>query len=174
MLTDEQIFDIIDGYANQELLRHHANLLENSSEYKTYFEELESLHLELSALKIEKPSTQFTENILSKLSFEFEKTAVPLIKRKSWSNQLIYIFVGIIASVLAVLTIGLLSDFQLNPSTTKVPYIRIINDSLLSLMLFLKNDFLKIAVVINLIVLLMIFDKKVLKPYFINRKITLG
>lgn len=173
MFTDEQIFDIIDGCANQELLLNHASLLENSSEYKTYFEELESLHLELSTLSIEMPSAQFTENILSKLNFEFENAAVPLIKRKSWSNQLIYIFVGIIASVLAVLTIGLLSDFQLNPSTTKVPYFIIIHESLLSLMLFLENDFLKIAIIINLTVLLIIFDKKVLKPYFIDRKITL-
>lgn len=174
MLTDEQIFDIIDGCANQELLLNHASLLENSSEYKTYFEELESLHLELSTLSIEKPSAQFTENVLSKLNFEFENAAVPLIKRKSWSNQLIYIFIGIIASVLAILTIGLLSDVQLNPSTTKVPYMSIINDCLSSLILFLKNDFLRIAIIINLIVLLMIFDKKVLKPFFINRKITLS
>lgn len=174
MLTDEQIFDIIDGCANQELLLKHTYLLENSSEYKSYFEELKSLHLELSSMKIETPSAQFTENILSNLSFEFEKVAVPVFKRKSWSNQLIYIFIGIMASILTVATIYIFSDFEPSTSATEIPRLVMFNNWLATLTFFLKNDFMKMAIAVNLMILLLIFDKKVLKPYFINRKITLS
>jgi hypothetical protein len=48
------------------------------------------------------------------------------------------------------------------------------NNWLATLTIFLKNDFMKMAIAVNLMILLLIFDKKVLKPYFINRKITLS
>ena len=80
MLTDEQIFDILDGCASKDILSQHQNLLSESVEYKAYFEELEAVHFDLADLKIEKPSPKFTENLLANIAY------APT-KKKSWSSK---------------------------------------------------------------------------------------
>lgn len=163
MLTDEQIFDILDSCASKEILSQHQNLLSESAEYKAYFEELEAVHFDLADLNIEKPSAEFTENLLANIAF------AP-VKKKSWSSQLTWIFLALM-SVFFVVTIGL-AVFYFSNSTSAIEIPRVNN-------LEVVNDFstdmlVKVILLINLIVLLAIFDKKVLKPYFMNRKVRLS
>jgi len=163
MLTDEQIFDILDSCASKEIWVQHQNLLSKSAEYKTYFEDLEAVHLDLVALPIEKPSAQFTENLLANMAY------AP-VKKKSWSSQLTWIFFAVM-SVFFVVTIGLtLYYFSNSNSAIEIPRVNnldVVNN-------FSTDIFVKIFLLGNLIVLLAIFDKKVLKPYFLSRKIRLS
>lgn len=163
MLTDEQIFDILDGCATKEILTQHRNLLSVSAEYKTYFEDLEAIHLDLLTLPIEKPSTQFTENLLVNCAF------APL-KNKSWSSQLTWIILAIM-SVFFVGTISLALFYFSNSNSAieipKVNNLKVINT-------FSTEILVKGLVLVNLIVLLAIFDKKVLKPFFLNKKMRLS
>ncbi len=163
MLTDEQIFDILDGCASKDILSQHQNLLSESVEYKAYFEELEAVHFDLADLKIEKPSPKFTENLLVNIAY------APT-KKKSWSSQLTWIFLTAM-SVFFVVTLGLaLFYFSNSNSAIEIPRVNnleVVNN-------FSTDLLVKLILLINLIVLLVIFDKKVLKPYFMNRKVRLS
>ncbi len=163
MLTDEQIFDILDGCASKDILSQHQNLLSESVEYKAYFEELEAVHFDLADLKIEKPSPEFTENLLANIAY------APT-KKKSWSSQLTWIFLTVM-SVFFVVTLGLaLFYFSNSNSAIEIPRVNnleVVNN-------FSTDLLVKLILLINLIVLLVIFDKKVLKPYFMNRKVRLS
>lgn len=163
MLTDEQIFDILDGCASKDILSQHQNLLSESVEYKAYFEELEAVHFDLADLKIEKPSPKFTENLLANIAY------APT-KKKSWSSQLTWIFLTTM-SVFFVVTLGLaLFYFSNSNSAIEIPRVNnleVVNN-------FSTDLLVKLILLINLIVLLVIFDKKVLKPYFMNRKVRLS
>lgn len=163
MLTDEQIFDILDGSASKEILTQHQKLLSKSAEYKTYFEDLASVHFNLIDLPIETPSAQFTENLLANIFY------AP-VKKKSWSSQLTWIFF-VIMLVFFVGTICLtLFYFSHSNSAIEIPsvnHLEVVNT-------FSTVLLVKIFLVGNLIVLLAIFDTKVLKPYFLNKKLRLS
>lgn len=163
MLTDEQIFDVLDGCASKEILAEHQNLLSESAEYKTYFEDLEAVHFDLIALPIEKPSAQFTESLLANIAY------VP-VKKKSWSSQLTWMFLAMM-SVVFVGTLSLtLFYFSNSNSAIEIPrvnHLEVVNN-------FSTDTLVKVLFLVNLIVLLAIFDKKVLKPYFLNKKIRLS
>ena len=163
MLTDEQIFDILDGCTTKEILTQHRNLLSVSAEYKTYFEDLEAINLDLLALPIEKPSVQFTEILLANIDY------APL-KNKSWSSQLTWIFLTIM-SVFFVGTISLaLFYFSNSNSAIEIPKVNNLN----VINTFSTEILVKVLILVNLIVLLAIFDKKVLKPFFLNKKMRLS
>ncbi len=163
MLTDDQIFDILDGCASKEIFAQHQNLLSESTEYKTYFEELEAVHFDLIALPIEKTSAQFTESLLANIAY------TP-VKKKSWSSQLTWMFLALM-SVLFVGTISLtLFYFSNSNSVIEIPRVNnleVVNN-------FSIDMLVKVILLVNLIVLLVIFDKKVLKPYFLNKKMRLS
>ncbi len=163
MLTDEQIFDVLDGCASKETLAQHQNLLSKSAEFKTYFEELETVHFDLVALPIEQPSTQFTENLLANLAY------VP-VKKKSWSSQLTLIFFALM-SVFFVATISL-ALFYFSNSNSAIEIPRVNNLEIVNT--FSTDILVKIFILGNLIALLAIFDKKILKPYFLNKKMRLS
>ncbi|MFN3487633.1 MAG: hypothetical protein ACK4YV_00790 [Emticicia sp.] len=163
MITDEQIFDILDGCASNETLKQHQNLLSESAEYKTYFEDLEAVHFDLIALPIEKPSAQFTEKLLANFAY------AP-VKKKSWSSQLTWIFFALM-SAFFVATISItLFYFSNSNSAIEIPrvnHLEVVNN-------FSTDMLVKIFLLGNLIALLAIFDKKVLKPYFLNKKMRLS
>ena len=162
MLTDEQIFDILDGCATKEILSQHRNLLSVSVEYKTYFEDLEAINLDLLALPIETPSTQFTEILLANIDYA-------QVKKKSWSSQLTWIILAIM-SVFFVGTISLaLFYFSNSNSAIEIPKVNNLN----VINTFSTGILVKALILVNLIVLLAIFDKKVLKPFFLNKKMRL-
>lgn len=167
MLTDEQIFDILDEVASAETFQMHNHLLVNSIEYQRYFKEFETLHLDLMALPIEKPSAQFTENTLVNISYT-------TVKKKSWSNQLIFGFIATLFGILIVVSIFVFFDKSSTVSNLSEPQQQVFNRWFELVSLSLTDGFIKVAIVINLIVLLMIFDRKILKPYFNHRKITLS
>lgn len=167
MLTDEQIFNILDGCADAELLEEHVHLMVHSLNYKQYFKELQSIHLDLAAMPLEHTSADFTENVLA--AIPAEKPVLVLVRKRMWSSKLTFVFFG---TMIAVLLIAISIAIFYQPSTEMT--VEQPNIILKELNGFLAQHFTKLAVLLNLIVILVIFDKKVLKPYFKHRKITLG
>ncbi len=165
MLTDDQIFDILDGIATEEVQQEHRQLLTHSLDYKRYFQEMETLHIDLATMAIEQPSLQFTENVLANIHFESQ-----LVKKKSWSNQLTFISFG----VMAVILLGVFIFAFIYLSSSKTVIDEPTSHWFETTNTFLTDTFVKIAVLANLIVLLVIFDRKVLKPYFNHRKMRLS
>lgn len=167
MLTDEQIFDIIDGCASAELMQLHSHLMNNSLEYKQYFNELEAIHLDLAALPLEQTSVNFTEKVLAYIPEE--KIVVIHARERVWSRKLTYIFGGTMVAMFLI-AVGIIIAFQSASDVTgNSPDIFSKYVSTLQVQYFTK-----IAVLLNLIVILVVFDKKILRPYFRHRKVSLG
>lgn len=151
MITDEEIFDIIDGEANQNLLAKHNELIAVSQEYKIRFDEFEKIEAMFSTLKIESPSNQFTDNIMGKLSVE---------KSPVYAKKLLKIpfyFLGFLIFLMAILVIFAL---KLNyNSNSKYDF---------SFGIKPNNFFIfkQILLIINGLVFLLVLDKWVIKKYF--------
>jgi hypothetical protein len=167
MLTDEQIFDILDGNANAELLHQHTQLLADSIVYQQYFSEFAALHADLADMPLEKPSADFTTNVLAALPVE--KPVFVSAKKRVWSAKFMYGFLGTMIGIL-VMAIGVAIFYQ--PSTeTNVEQPNQIFELFNS---FMTSYFTQIAVLLNLMVMLALFDRKVLRPYFKQRSMRLG
>ncbi len=167
MLTDEQIFDILDGCADAELLQKHTQLLAGSVVYQQYFNELAAIHFDLAEMPLEKPSANFTDNILAALPAE--KPVFVFVKRKTWSTKFMYGFFG---AILCVLVMTILTTIFYQPSA-ETPVVQT-NQVFEVFNSFMTSYFTQIAILLNLIAMLVLFDKKVLRPYFKQRSITLG
>ncbi len=150
-LSDEQIFDILDGFAEVEIQQKHRDLLQNSIEYRQYFDEIQALHLQLSDLTIEQPSAEFTKNVIGQVAFK---------KANNWSLKWI---LGLGISMIGLIIMIIAFSFN---TTLPSEYQFITN-------LFLNQYFLNIILLVNGISLLLLFDKKILKPYFERRVVGL-
>ena len=167
MLTDEQIFDILDGCADAELLKQHTQLMANSGAYQQYFKELEAIHIDLTGMPLEKVSANFTNNVLAALPSE--KPIFAFVKKKTWSTKWTYGFFGTMIGV--VLATILVAIFYQPTAVTTVEQ----PDQVVELFnSFLTSYFTQIAILLNLIAMLVLFDKKILRSYFKQRRITLG
>ncbi len=90
-ITEEEIFDILDGLAPIELVKKHRNLLEHSKDYALIFSELSITHQILSAQTIQEPSAKFTTKILANISF-----ASSIVKEKSKAKYPLFAMAGIL------------------------------------------------------------------------------
>lgn len=167
MLTDEQIFDILDGQASEETLQAHQDLMLNSLVYQQYYKELEAIHLDLADMPLERTSANFTENVLAAVLQE--KPVLVLAKRKAWAGKPLFVFFGIMISLFVVTIISLLL-YSSPAEMIQIPT-NLIPKGFKD---FRTQDFTKVAVLANLIILLVLFDKRVLRPYFKHRRMTLG
>jgi hypothetical protein len=167
MLTDEQIFDILDGCADAELLQQHTHLLANSVAYQQYFNELAAIHFDLAAMPLEKPSANFTTNVL--VALPSEKPVFVFVKKRTWSTKFMYGFFGAMIGIL-LMAIGVAIFYQPSSKTT----IEQPNQIFELFNGFMTSYFTQIAILLNLMGILVLFDRKVLRPYFKQRSITLG
>ena len=167
MLTDEQIFEILDGCADAELLQQHAHLLSDSLAYQQYFNELATLHADLATMPLDKPSAKFTQNVLA--AIPAGNPVFVFARKKEWGKKLTYIFVGAMITVL--LGAAVFALLYQPSSETGVEEPNLISESLNG---FLTNYFTNIALLLNMIVMLIIFDRRILRPYFKQRSIRLG
>lgn len=157
MLNEEQIFDILDGIASDELLRNHEELLTNSTEYRTYYDEIKSFHLQLSDLGFEEPSKEFTQNVLSRLSFV-------KINHNAWARKWIFAYAAsILLSLGAILSLLMGANQEISTSWFS-------NISTV----FLGDSFINTIIIVNLLILLVLIDRKILKPYFKNRRLRIN
>ena len=159
MLTDNQIFDILDGVASDEIRNEHAHLLIHSGAYRAYFEELEMLHLDLATMPMGQPSAKFTHVLLERLQ------VAPKTFQTKW------LIIGSIAAGI-IATIGFVFLGLLMPKSFvgEVTYV----DKLSYVFNILSNQSMTfIFIAINAFLLLLIIDRKVLKPYFQKRQLSL-
>jgi hypothetical protein len=146
-LSDDQIFDILDGMADSETQQKHQDLWQSSVEYRRHFEEIQALHLQLSSLSVEEPSAEFTKNVLGQVAFK---------QATDWSIQWIW-GLGLTCLGFMILMVALLSQ-----PTLRADY------QLIKISSFYQY-FAQAIVAVNAILLLLLLDKKFLKPYFENR-----
>jgi hypothetical protein len=151
-LTEEHIWDILDGEASPDMCaQHEAQLLADAS-YRTTFIQCEQLHRQLLNLPLESPSMRFTENLMERLAPE--KRIAPQ------TDRLPLIFLTIFTGLS-----GLLASYIFSKSNLPEVADKGLNTE--GVITTLSNPlFLQTFVLLNIVLLLAVLDKKVLRPYF--------
>ena len=155
-LTEEHIWDILDGEASPEMIVQHEAQLLDDDEYRTAFVQCVQLHRQLLSLPLESPSMRFTENLLERLTPE--RQIAPKKDRLPW------IFLSIF-SMISVFFAAFMFLMGNKPTTT--PENSATTEGVIS---FLLNPiFIQTFVLLNIVLFFAVLDKKVLTPYFDNR-----
>ncbi len=154
-LTEEHIWDILDGEASSEMrVQHEAQLLADES-YRTAFVQCEQLHRQLLNMPLESPSMRFSENLMERLAPE-RRTAPK-------ADRLPLIFLTVFSILSSLLAVLIFSKGNITTTAEK----GLTTEGVVSM---LSNPiFIQIFMLLNIVLLLAVLDKKILKPYFENR-----
>jgi hypothetical protein len=154
-LTEEHIWDILDGEASSDMCaQHEAQLLADDS-YRTTFVQCEQLHRQLLNLPLESPSMRFTENLIERLAPE--KRTAPK------TDRLPLVFLTVF-TVFSSLLAGLIFSKGNLPAAAE----KALNTE--GVISTLSNPlFVQTFVLLNIVLILAVMDRKVLRPYFDNR-----
>jgi hypothetical protein len=154
-LTEEHIWDILDGEASSDMrTQHEAQLLADAS-YRTTFVQCEQLHRQLLTLPLESPSMRFTENLMERLAPE--KLAAPK------TDRLPLIFLTVFTALSGLLATLIFSKGNISTTAEK----SLNTEGVIST---LSNPlFVQTFIILNIVLLLAVMDRKVLRPYFDNK-----
>lgn len=155
-MKDEDIFDILDGIASEEVKLLHEQLLSQDEDYKILFKELAQAHELLIETPLEKTAFNFTDKLMDK----WEAVNAPVLVKKP--NYLPFYFLGGMA-LLVILVFSMVSV----KDTGKT----IINMATLSstFSIFESKALLNFFLISNSLLVLSYLDKKIIKPYFQHR-----
>ena len=133
----------------------HEVLLKTSEVYTLKFQEISYFHSLMTDLPLEKPSVDFTQNLMTQLAFK------PVVRKRSYKLP---IYFSLIMTALMGLTAWLLMQlFPVTSQKTIIPFPKIDSS-------WLSNPITtQICVIVNVLILLVLFDKAVLKPYFAKK-----
>ncbi|MDI9881443.1 hypothetical protein [Flectobacillus longus] len=153
-ITDEEIFDILDGIASEELLQRHERLLQEDEEYQLLFKEYAATHALLEDLPMEKTAVNFTDKLID----QWELAQEPEVVLKPKSHLHLY-FLAVMCALI-VLVVALSSGMP-SVQSVKVP----LDFSVLTNMIHQK-ELINFMLIANALLAVFILDKKVFKPYF--------
>jgi hypothetical protein len=153
-LTEEQIWEVIDGVASSETLIQHEKLLKEDSAYKKHFEQFASLQEQLLSLDLEVPSMRFTQNVLDNV--------LPLTQGAYKKDRAPFLF--LVAMGFLLLT----TMFFIFSGSGSMGSNFVVNTE--GFVSFLSNPFVfNIFILLNIVLAFVILDKKVFKPYFSSK-----
>jgi anti-sigma factor RsiW len=158
-MTEEQIWDILDGNALPEVQKEHAQLLTTNAEYRTHFATFSTLHDQLCGLELDAPSMRFEQNLMERLQ--------PSVKIQRAKDRLPLYFLGAM-SVLAAVFVGVMSALSAPLTEPNLPAFETPNTE--GVISWLSNPvFFYGFVVLNIILFFVVLDKKVFEPFFEKR-----
>lgn len=107
LLTNDEIFDLLDGVAPAEIRQRHQQLMALDENYRQYFNELRELHEGLAVLPLESPSLAFENKLLTKWKNDQSSYKIPVLLQ-----ILPFLFAGLLALVL----VGTFVFWRLQPT----------------------------------------------------------
>jgi hypothetical protein len=153
-VTEEQMWEIIDGEASPEMLARHEVLLKEDDAYRLEFEQCNCLQNQLLQLDLEVPSMRFSENVLDNV--------LPKTELKPDRNALYFVL------LMSFLTLSSLLLFLFTSDNSKQGVLPQNTEGVV--VAFLSNPFIfNILLITNLLLFFIILDKKIFKPYFQKR-----
>ena len=155
-LTEEHIWEVLDGEAPPEMLVQHEAQLLTDETYRTAFVQCAQLHRQLLSLPLESPSMRFTENLMERLAPE--RRVAPKKDRLPAIFMTIFSILGVLLAILLV-SVGNTASATGEGLTTEGVV------KMLSNPLFVQG-----FMILNIVLIFTVLDKKVLKPYFDNRR----
>ena len=151
-LSEEQIWEVIDGIAEPEVLVQHEKLMQVDESYQREFQKSAFLQTQLLKLDLDMPSMRFTENVMERV--------LPHPKTQASADRSPYFFLTIMV-ILGAITVSLMNISDSAASQG-------VNTEGVTSALF-NPLFLNIFLLTNTVLFFVILDKKILKPYFLKR-----
>jgi sterol desaturase/sphingolipid hydroxylase (fatty acid hydroxylase superfamily) len=155
-LTEEHIWEILDGEASAEMRAQHEAQLSADESYRTTFVQCEQLHCQLLQMPLESPSMRFTTNLMERLA-----PAQQTVRKKDRLPLIFATIFSVVSGFFAFLI------FFTNKSTA-TPQQGLTTEGVISY--FSNPLFVQSFMLLNLVLFFVVLDKKVLKPYFENRE----
>ena len=151
-LSEEQIWEVIDGIAAPEVLAQHEMLMQVDESYQREFQKSAFLQTQLLKLDLDMPSMRFTENVMGKV--------LPQPKTQASADRSPYFFITIMV-ILGAITVSLMNI------SSSVASEGVNTEGVISA---LYNPlFVNTFLLVNTVLFFVILDKKILKPYFLKR-----
>jgi hypothetical protein len=162
-ITDEQLFDFIDGNTSEKDQKRINELLEQDTEFKKRFDAISNFELQLKNKMLQTPSPNFTEIVMGKISLLKNP-----YKKGDWMIWIVTLLSVICVSFfLSDIDIKLDLDIQSNLLDGINIYEQPIN---LNINEEIDLTLLNKGLLYTLLILaLLLFDKTVLRPFFRNR-----
>lgn len=153
-VTEEQMWEIIDGEASPAILAQHEMMLKQDDTYRLDFERCRCLQNQLLQLDLEMPSMRFGENVLDQI--------LPKTTLKPDRNPVYFVL------LMSFLTLSSLILFLFTSDNSKQNILPQNTEGVV--IAFLSNPFIfNILLIVNVLLFFIILDKKILKPYFQKR-----
>lgn len=153
-ISEEEMWEVIDGLATPDIMQQHEKLMLESPEYKAEFQKYAFMDEQLLKLDLEVPSMRFTENVLDN---------VLLLKKATPRTDRTPLFFMLFMGTLSVLVVWMF----LPTAAPSTPALTVNTEGVTSI---LSNPMWAYGFLIfNIILFFVILDKKVLKPYFDKR-----
>ena len=153
-MKDEDIFDILDDIASEEIMLQHKKLLSESTDYQILFDKYAHTHALLTDTSMEKTTFNFTDKLIDKWELSQEVVVI-----KQSSKLPIYFLIGmmILVILLIVLALPMMTASTISLDLSK------------PLSILQNKLFTRIFLIINALVALFFIDRTILKPYFERR-----
>lgn len=158
-MTEEQIWDILDGNALPEVQKEHAQLLQTDAEYQAHFATYASLHDQLCNLELDAPSMRFEQNLMERLQ--------PSVARKRSVDRLPLFFLVFMSALVVIISV-LMSKTSMPVSEPVLPVLESVpTEGVIS---WLSNPaFFYGFILCNIVLFFVVLDKKVFKMFFEKR-----
>lgn len=153
-MKDEDIFDILDGIASEETMRHHNILRSESADYQSLFNQYAHTHALLMDTSMEKTAFNFTDKLIDRWELSQEVVVV----RKSYKLPIYFLVAMSVMVILLALIVLPMSSSQAIKIDLSGP------------ITFFQNKLItRSLLLINVLMIFYFLDKRVLKPYFQKR-----
>ena len=164
-LTDEQIWDMMDGLATmpeKALLQTHLSAcVACHARYRS----LVAMNAQLSRLPLETPSITFTDTMVARWEAECQLAPVALQKQRSRTLPLVF------STILAIITIASLVLVYQHPSA--IPAFPAMAGAMHATgKVLASKSVLNGMLLANAMLLLWLFNQRVLAPFFRSRMVT--
>jgi hypothetical protein len=153
-LSEEQIWEIIDGMASPETLMQHKQLLQHDPVYKKHFEQFTTLQAQLMSLDLEVPSMRFTQNVLDNV--------LPLTQGAYKKDRAPLFFLGAMGVLLSGAIYFLLASGDSSGTSLVLNTEGVVS-------MFSNGMVLNIFILLNLVLAFIFLDKKVFQPFFSSK-----
>lgn len=158
-MTEEQIWDILDGNALPEVQKEHEQKLQIDAEYRAHFATFSSLHDQLCNLELDAPSMRFEQNLMERLQ--------PSVQTRRANDRVPLYFLGVM-SVLSAILVGVMAKSSTPATDPVLPALETPNTE--GVISWLSNPVLFYGfILLNIILFFIVLDKRVFKPYFEKR-----
>lgn len=158
-MTEEQIWDILDGNASPEVQQEHAHLLETDTEYRAHFDTFSTLHDQLCNLELDAPSMRFEQNLMERLQ--------PSVQTRRVTDRLPLYFLGVM-SVLSAILVSIMAKSSTPSTEPALPVLETPDTE--GIISWLSNPVLFYGfILLNIILFFIVLDKRVFKPFFEKR-----